>query len=92
VAQYRARQWKEATPALTKAMELMNDRLESFNTLFLAMAHWQLGEKEKARHWYDRAVRWIEQNRHALERDRGHQEELRRFRAEAEALLGMQKD
>jgi hypothetical protein len=92
VAQYRARRWKEAITALTRAMGLMSDQLESFNTLFLAMAHWQLGEKEKARHWYDRAARWMEQNRQAVERDRGHQEELRRFRAEAEALLGMKKD
>jgi hypothetical protein len=45
------------------------------------MAHWQLGHKTEARQWYDRAVRWMEEN-HPYNDD-----ELRRFRAEAEELL-----
>jgi hypothetical protein len=45
------------------------------------MAHWQLGEKERAEAWYDRAVRWMDMNR-------PHGTELRLFRAEA-ALLGL---
>jgi len=46
------------------------------------MAHWRLGEKGKARAWYDRAVRWMDEKQPA-------DEELRRFRAEAAGLLGV---
>jgi hypothetical protein len=48
------------------------------------MAHWQLGAKEEARKWYNRAVEWMNKN---PRRD----EELRRFRDEAAALLGIKK-
>ena len=51
------------------------------NALF---RHWQLGEKDKAREWFAKAVRWME---------KGNQEEaeLKRFRAEAAELLGMEE-
>ena len=89
VAQYRAEHWKEAITALTKSLELKKGALESFDTIFLAMAHWRLDEKEKARQWYDRAVQWLEKNKQALQKP--HQEELRRFRAEAAELLGIKE-
>src|SRR5262249_26723589 len=47
VAHYRAGHWKDAIEPLTKSMELMKGQMESFDTFFLAMAHWRLGEKEK---------------------------------------------
>lgn len=46
------------------------------------MTHWQLGEKQQAREWYDKAVEWMEKNK-------PNDEELLRFRAEAEELLGL---
>ena len=46
------------------------------------MARWQLGEKEQARKWYDKAVQWMDKNK-------PKDEELRRFRKEAEELLGI---
>lgn len=46
------------------------------------MAHWQLGEKDKAREWYDKAVQWMDKNK-------PQDEELKRFRSEAEELLGI---
>ena len=46
------------------------------------MANWQLGEKDKARAWYDRAVQWMDKNE-------PKNEELRRFRTEAAELLGV---
>ena len=49
---------------------------------FLAMAHWQLGEKNQARRWYDRAV-------DTCERNQSQDNELRRFRAEAATQLGI---
>jgi uncharacterized protein HemY len=78
-AQYRAGDWKAAIQALEKSMELSKGG-DSFDWFFLAMAHWRLGEKDKARAWYDRAVQWTDKNQPA-------NEELRRFRAEAAELL-----
>jgi hypothetical protein len=48
------------------------------------MAHWQLGEKDKAGQCYDMAVEWMDKNN-------PKNEQLARFRAEAEELLGMKK-
>ena len=56
----------------------------SMDWFFLAMAYQQLGEKEKARQWYDRAVQWMDKNQ-------PKNEELRRFRREAAELLGVKK-
>jgi serine/threonine protein kinase/Tfp pilus assembly protein PilF len=78
-AQYRARDWKAAIEAMNKSIELRNGG-DSFDWFFLAMAHWQLGEKENARKWYDQAVQWMDKNQ-------PKNEELRRFRTEAEGLL-----
>jgi hypothetical protein len=35
---------------------------ESAQWFFLAMAHWRLGRKHKAREWYDRAVQYMDKN------------------------------
>ena len=78
-AHYRAGDWKAAIEALTKSMELSNGG-DSNDWFFLAMAHWQLGDKPQARSWYDKAVAWMEKNQ-------PKNEELIRFRAEAAALL-----
>jgi hypothetical protein len=48
------------------------------------MAHWQLGEKDKAREWYDKATLWMEKNQ-------PKNEELLRFRAEASELLELKE-
>jgi hypothetical protein len=53
---------------------------DSHDWFFLAMAHWQLGEKEKARQWFDRAVQWMNKNL-------PNGKELGRVRAEAAELL-----
>ena len=58
---------------------------DSFNWFFLAMAHWQVGEKDKARQWYAKAVAWMDKNKPT-------DAELTRFRAEAKALLESKKD
>lgn len=50
---------------------------------FLAMAHWQLGEKDKAREWFAKSVQWMEKG--------AKDEELRRFRVEAAELLGIKE-
>jgi tetratricopeptide (TPR) repeat protein len=83
VAHYRAGDWKAAVEALTKSMELRKGG-DSFDWFFLAMAHWHLGEKDKARKWFDQAAQWMDKNA-------PHDEELRRFRTEAAELLGIKK-
>jgi tetratricopeptide (TPR) repeat protein len=83
VAQYRNGAWRAAVEALMKSIQLRKGG-DSFDFFFLAMAHWQLGEKDKARAWYDRAVAWMDKNS-------PQNEELKRFRAEATALLGLAK-
>jgi uncharacterized protein HemY len=81
VALYRAERWKESVATLEKSMELRKGG-SSDDWFFLAMAHWKLGENAKARQWYDRAAQWMDKNQ-------PKNEELRRFRAEAADLLGL---
>jgi hypothetical protein len=73
--------WKAARIALEKSMQLGKGG-NSGDWFFLAMTAWQEDNKEEARTWYDKAVRWMEQNA-------PRNEELQRFRAEAAALLGI---
>jgi Flp pilus assembly protein TadD len=51
VALYRGGQWRDASEALLKSIELGNEGPS--NWLFLAMANWQLDQKESAQKWYD---------------------------------------
>jgi serine/threonine protein kinase/Tfp pilus assembly protein PilF len=80
-AQYRTGSWKAAIAALEKSMALRRGG-NSFDWFFLAMAHWQLGEREEARQRYQQAVDW-------MAKSRTKDEELRRFRAETAELLGL---
>jgi hypothetical protein len=58
----------------------LRQQADSFDWFILAMTRRRLGEPDAARRWYDRAVRWMEENQ-------PNDEELRRFRAEAAELL-----
>jgi serine/threonine protein kinase/Tfp pilus assembly protein PilF len=80
VAHYRAGNWKESIAALEKSERLAPGRYLAFNDFFLSMAHWQLGHKQQARKEYEQALEW-------MEKKEPKNEELRRFRAEAEGLL-----
>jgi tetratricopeptide (TPR) repeat protein len=82
VACYRAGAWKDAIAALTQSMKLARGGTPT-DWLFLAMTHQKLGQEEEARRWYDRAVERMDRNRPA------NPEELRRFRSEAEEVLGV---
>jgi len=79
VAHYRAGNWEAAVEALNQSVELRKGG-DACDWFFLAMAHWKLGNKEKARTRHDQAVQWMDKNK-------PQDEELRRFRAEAAALL-----
>jgi tetratricopeptide (TPR) repeat protein len=80
-ALYRARRWKEAIETLQRADQL---RGGNYNAFFIAMAHWQLGNKAEARRWYDQAAQWMDENKPKYEG-------LRRFREEAAELMGIEE-
>jgi serine/threonine protein kinase/Flp pilus assembly protein TadD len=79
VAHYSAGSCKEAIAALEKAMQLRNGG-DSNDWFVLAMAYWRLGEEEKARQWFDKAVQWMDKNM-------PNGRDLGRLRAEAAGLL-----
>jgi Flp pilus assembly protein TadD len=80
VAHYRAGNLQEAIAALNKSEQLAPGKYLPWNYFFLAMAHWQLGDKEQARKEYQQAVKW-------MEKKDPKNDELLRFRAEAEELM-----
>lgn len=82
VAQYRAEKWQDAIATLDQALKETNGGT-SFDFFFLAMAEWQLGNKDAAQRWYAQAIEWMGKHR-------PENEELRRFRAEAQELLGIE--
>jgi tetratricopeptide (TPR) repeat protein len=81
-AYYRAGDWKAAIETLKEADHLYQGQQFSSDAFFIAMSHWQLGEKEAARKWYDAGAHWMV--KFAADND-----EQRRFRAEAAGLLGL---
>ena len=85
VAQYRTRTSRDAIESLQQAEALAPGSLTAANANFLAMAHWQLGEKEAARSWFGKALKW--QEKFKIEN-----EGTKRFLTEADAetaeLLG----
>ncbi len=83
IAQYRNGDWKAALAALNKSVQLRKGA-DSSDFFFLAMAHWQLNEKDKARALYNQAVAWMDKHN-------PKNKELKRFREEATALLGLAK-
>jgi tetratricopeptide (TPR) repeat protein len=85
-AYYRAGKWRDAVAALEKAMQLSGSGGVASNDLFfLAMAHWQLGDRLKAQECYGDAVQW-------MNKINPYDEYLCRVRAEAAALLGIVKE
>ncbi len=61
----------------------------SIDWFFLAMAHWQLGQKDEARTWFDKSIRSMDKNQPQNDLNQRQIEDLRRFRAEAAGLLGI---
>jgi tetratricopeptide (TPR) repeat protein len=77
---YRAGDPAEAVKALQKAVELHTG--DATDWFYLALAHQRLGQTEKARASYDRAVAWVEAHK-------AGSSELRLLRAEAAARLNV---
>jgi tetratricopeptide (TPR) repeat protein len=87
IAQYRTGDWKGTVTELENTIGQRRPDAHSDNAhdgFFLAMAYWHLGEKDRARQWFARSVQWM---------DKAVRENavLKRDRAEAAALLGMDK-
>jgi superkiller protein 3 len=82
-ALYRVGRWKDAIETLERADRLQGGKRLGYCAFFIAMAHWQLGDHERARKCYDQAVEW-------MDRDEPKNEELRRFREEATGLMKVQ--
>jgi serine/threonine protein kinase/WD40 repeat protein/Tfp pilus assembly protein PilF len=84
VAQYRNGQFSEALVTLERSLALGNGRWDGCDLFFLAMCHQKLGDPQKANDCFDRAVRWLAEQKKFSPRER---EELRAFQAEAHAEL-----
>ncbi len=80
VALFRKGEWDEAIEHLKIASETSSGSA-NYVWYFLAMCSWRLDEKEKAREWYDKAVKWTD--------SQPENSELIGFRAEATKLLGI---
>src|SRR5262245_39974167 len=72
VAYYQAGGWKNAITAIEESEALAPGRFGGVTGFVLAMSNWKLGEKERARGFFERAVQWMDQNQ-------PKNEELRRF-------------
>jgi tetratricopeptide (TPR) repeat protein len=84
IAHYRAGQWRDSVAALEQANKWRKGD-DASDLIFLAMSHWQLGDRDLARKEYDEAMDWMERNG-------SRDDEVRGFRAEAAKLLGIPYD
>jgi tetratricopeptide (TPR) repeat protein len=96
--EFSAGAWKKALVTLNKVRKRLNTLplrgsdekwAECSGLFYLARVHWQLGEKEKAREWYDQGVRWMAINHSWVDDNEQRQRGFQRYRAEAEKLLGI---
>jgi serine/threonine protein kinase/tetratricopeptide (TPR) repeat protein len=85
-ARYSSGDWKGAIAELERAIDLRNaeDEANASDGFFLAMAHWRISKKVKARTWFERSVKWMEKG----DKD---DPELKRFRAQAAMPLEVDK-
>ena len=83
VAHYRAGAWKDAIAALEKSEAAAPGLFTAANGFFLAMAYCRLGEKEKGREWYSKALQ------SEVTASQPTRRELELFRFEASHLLGI---
>jgi Flp pilus assembly protein TadD len=76
IALYRAGEWHASIDAISKLNPPNGN--DSRAWMVLAMAHWQRGDRQTARRWYDKVIEWM--------KNQPGDEDLREFRTEAERL------
>jgi tetratricopeptide (TPR) repeat protein len=86
-ARYRAGQWDQAARDLEQAIRLRgaDNSVNANESFFLAMARWRLGDQPGARDWFKRGVDWMKTGK-------SRDDEVRRFRAEAAEMLGIEPE
>ena len=84
VCQYRACQYAQATATLEQSLAAGAGAVDAFDLFFLAMAHHRRGDREQARICFDRAVRWLREQKSLPDQ---YIKELAEFRTEAKAVL-----
>jgi hypothetical protein len=72
-----------SSPSIASVTFLVRSSSSSINGFYLAMACWKTDQKEQARKSYDQAVVW-------MDKYRLQDEETRRLRSEAAAMLGIE--
>jgi uncharacterized protein HemY len=87
VVYYRVGKYREAIDTLRANLETQEDSGLAADLYFLAMSHHRLGETERARDYFDWAVRWRKVKR---DLPPSVAEELALFQAEAAATLGVE--
>jgi tetratricopeptide (TPR) repeat protein len=85
VAQYRAGQLTECVATLENSLAASRGASDAFDLFFLAKARFQLGQTDRARADFYRALMW--RHNHPNPPQPGGTEELDAFEAEARALL-----
>jgi serine/threonine protein kinase/Flp pilus assembly protein TadD len=87
VAYYRIGRFKEAVDTLSEVARLRNDICKD-TYFFLAMALWQLGDKNEARDWFDKGVQWVQEKEPQMAPFMRREHRL--WWTEAAVLMGME--
>jgi hypothetical protein len=88
LASYRSHDFRAAIAAVQNPIN-SSESEPATDLILQAMAYWQLHEEQQARHFYGKAIEWIEKNQlHGLI---PNGLDLRDIQAEAEMLIGIHK-
>ncbi|HZW34975.1 MAG TPA: tetratricopeptide repeat protein, partial [Isosphaeraceae bacterium] len=84
VVQYRRGRYAEALATLQRSLAAGHGQSDGFDLFFLAMAHHRLGHRDQAKNCFDRAVRWVKDQKNLTA---PYARELAAFQAEARIVL-----